>query len=321
MARVSSLERVHGVLFIECSLRDTIETILSSEGYPLVHLCGRPRDTANSNWQRDVVEPATAALHEASAALYKDAPFHGIYYGKRADSKRKANTRRGTHRAETAGLGMGGGQTQPAQFLNDAVVTAIMVALFATTPFQRILGFTNAMFKTCAGGLHDYYARTMKDLHSHLRHLPRFLPAALSVFASVTLNLGPQTATLPHIDLLNLAWGLCFITALGVFDPLLGGHLVLWDLKLIIEFPPGSTIAIPSALLRHSNTSLQAGEIRYSVTQFSAGGLFRYVENGFQLQESAMAGMTTDEIEARAHADMSRFEEGLRMYTRYDNTN
>ncbi|KAJ7059938.1 hypothetical protein C8F01DRAFT_1210493 [Mycena amicta] len=195
-----------------------------------------------------------------------------------------------------------------------------MVALLTTTPFQRILGFTNAMFRTCASGLHGYYARTMDDLHSHLRYLPRLFLPALSVFASITLNLGPQTATLPHLDLLNLAWGLCFITALGVFDPLLGSHLVLWDLKLIIEFPPGSTIAIPSALLRHSNTSLQAGEIRYSVTQFSAGGLFRYVDNGFQLQEEAVAAMTEEEILARTQADMSRFEEGLKMYTRFENT-
>ncbi|KAJ7074447.1 hypothetical protein C8F01DRAFT_971638 [Mycena amicta] len=174
------------------------------------------------------------------------------------------------------------------------------------------------MFRTCAGGLHSYYASTMDKLHSHLRHLPRLFPAALSVFASLTLNLGPQTATLPHIDLLNLAWGLCFITALGVFDPILGGHLVLWDLRLIIEFPPGSTIAIPSALLRHSNTSLRPGEIRYSVTQFSAGGLFRYVDNGFQLQDHATAGMTTEEMESRAQANMSRFTEGLQMYTRYE---
>ncbi|KAJ7058596.1 hypothetical protein C8F01DRAFT_1085719 [Mycena amicta] len=187
---------------------DTIETILSSEGYPLVHLCGQPRDTTGSNWQQDVVEPATTLLHKASAALYQEAPFQGVYYGKRSDSK-KPNVRRGTHRAETIGIGMGGGQTQPAEFINDAIQAAIV----------RIIGFTNAMFRTCAGGLHSYYASTMDKLHSHLRHLPRLFPAALSVFASLTLNLGPQTATLPHIDLLNLAWGLCFITRPGPTTP------------------------------------------------------------------------------------------------------
>ncbi|KAJ7624191.1 hypothetical protein B0H17DRAFT_1151319 [Mycena rosella] len=53
------------------------------------------------------------------------------------------------------------------------------------------------------------------------------------------------------------AWGWCSITALGDFDPNKGGHLILWDLRLAIRFPPGSTILIPSALLHHSNVAIQ----------------------------------------------------------------
>src|SRR6201996_4263351 len=71
-----------------------------------------------------------------------------------------------------------------------------------------------------------------------------------SVFAACTFNFG-RAVTIPHLDFANLAWGWCAITALGKFDPDRGGHLILWDLKLVIRFPPGSTIFIPSALLRH----------------------------------------------------------------------
>ncbi|KAJ7883792.1 hypothetical protein B0H13DRAFT_2537891, partial [Mycena leptocephala] len=39
------------------------------------------------------------------------------------------------------------------------------------------------------------------------------------------------------------------ITALRRFNPDLSGHLILWDLKLVIRFPPGSTILIPSAII------------------------------------------------------------------------
>lgn len=39
---------------------------------------------------------------------------------------------------------------------------------------------------------------------------------------------------------------MCAITTLSDYDPKAGGHLVLWDLKLVIEFPPGSTILILS---------------------------------------------------------------------------
>ena len=58
--------------------------------------------------------------------------------------------------------------------------------------------------------------------------------------------------------------------------------MVLFDLGLIIEFPPGATILIPSAVFRHGNTPIQPGETRMSFTQFVAGGLFRWVKYGFK---------------------------------------
>lgn len=74
-----------------------------------------------------------------------------------------------------------------------------------------------------------------------------------------------------------------------------GQHLVLWDLKVVIEFPPGSTILIPSAALRHSNTAIAKGETRYSFTQYSAGGLFRWVVQGFQKSPQYWASLTPEE--------------------------
>ncbi|KAJ7201301.1 hypothetical protein GGX14DRAFT_371250, partial [Mycena pura] len=79
-----------------------------------------------------------------------------------------------------------------------------------------------------------------------------------SPFAACTWNFCAAICAL-HLDFANLAWGWCAITALGNFNPDRGGHLILWNLKLVVRFPPGSTIFIPSALLRHSNTSIQRG--------------------------------------------------------------
>lgn len=79
-----------------------------------------------------------------------------------------------------------------------------------------------------------------------------------SIFAACTFNFGPRALTVPHLDFGNLSWGWCAITALGRFDPDFGGHLILWDLRLVIRFPPGSTILIPSALIRHSNVTIRA---------------------------------------------------------------
>lgn len=91
--------------------------------------------------------------------------------------------------------------------------------------------------------------------------------------------------TFKHRDILNLPFGWCAVTALGKFDPTLGGHLILWDLGIAVEFPAGSTILIPSATLTHSNLPVQQGEIRMSFTQYASGGLFRFVHNGFRTEK------------------------------------
>ncbi|KJA23575.1 hypothetical protein HYPSUDRAFT_137589, partial [Hypholoma sublateritium FD-334 SS-4] len=56
------------------------------------------------------------------------------------------------------------------------------------------------------------------------------------------------------------------ITALGRFDHTKGEHLILCELKLIIEFPHGHTIPIPSATVTHSNTPVAGGDSKVSVT-------------------------------------------------------
>ncbi|KAJ7791104.1 hypothetical protein B0H13DRAFT_2394385 [Mycena leptocephala] len=42
------------------------------------------------------------------------------------------------------------------------------------------------------------------------------------------------------------------------------------------SFPPGSTLLIPSALVQHSNVPIRAHEQRSSITQYTAGSLFRW---------------------------------------------
>lgn len=141
---------------------------------------------------------------------------------------------------------------------------------------------------------------------------------AKGVFAAATFNFGPQTTTLPHVDAANLAWGWCAITALGRFNPDLGGHLVLWDLGLVIRFPPGSTILIPSALLRHSNTRIQDGETRYSFTQYSSGHLFRFIYNGFR-SDLAFDREASDAEKRKRFLDQeTRWEAGLGMFSKLD---
>jgi hypothetical protein len=140
-----------------------------------------------------------------------------------------------------------------------------MRELFVLQCFMRIAGFANGtsviqyalagvdpctgLFRTWNSVVHALHTEMLDALVAHNSGLICNFPREVSVFAAATFNFGPATVTFPHTDTLNLVWGWCAITALGAFDPQRGGHLVLWDLCLVIQFPPGSTILIPSAIL------------------------------------------------------------------------
>jgi len=51
-------------------------------------------------------------------------------------------------------------------------------------------------------------------------------------------------------------------------------HFILWELGLVIEFFPGSTILLLLAIVIHSNTSISKDETCYLFTQYAAGALF-----------------------------------------------
>ncbi|KAJ3746986.1 hypothetical protein EV360DRAFT_76351 [Lentinula raphanica] len=113
---------------------------------------------------------------------------------------------------------------------------------------------------------------------------------------TVTFNLGPRSYSPPHMDADNSASGWCADTAMGEFDLDKGGHLVLWDLGLVIQFPPGSTVLFPSALITHSTLPIQEHETRYAMIQYSSGGLFRWRENGFQSDKAFLSQASPAEL-------------------------
>lgn len=139
-----------------------------------------------------------------------------------------------------------------------------------------------------------------------------------TIFAASTLNFGPATQSFPHTDFNNLSFGMCSITALGDFDYTRGGHLILWDLNLVVEFPAGATILLPSAVLRHSNTAIQSGERRYSFTEYSSGGLFRWAEHGFRSEVKYMASLSKLGREEEEEVAARRWDEGMELYSTID---
>ena len=168
-----------------------------------------------------------------------------------------------------------------------------------TTPIKNKLG----AFATWMPKLHGYYVDHLDALLQHNYKLQRNFHN--SVWSSMTINFSPRTCYKQHTDFNNLPFRICSIYGAGRYKSKEGGHLVLWEAGLVIEFPPGSTILIPSTILTHSNVSVPKGSTRYSVTQYTARGLFRWVDHGFQSKESYWESLTDE-----ASAEETRWMEG-----------
>lgn len=82
----------------------------------------------------------------------------------------------------------------------------------------------------------------------------------------------------------------------------------------MVEFPSGSTIFVPSAIVTHSNVPTQLGERRYSFTQYCAGGILRYVANGFRTEKEFLAEAPREEQAQREADRVGRWERGLDMF-------
>ena len=134
-------------------------------------------------------------------------------------------------------------------------------------------------------------------------------------FPCRSFNLGGQTVSLPHLDYKNLAQSWCSVTTLGHFNHHDGGQFVLWDFGLVVDFPAGSTILIPSALLVHSNTPIGPGESRYSIVQYAAGGLFRWANNGFMSEKHWLSQASEEGRREHREQGEGRWASACSMFT------
>ncbi|KAJ7816822.1 hypothetical protein B0H13DRAFT_2217964 [Mycena leptocephala] len=221
--------------------------------------------------------------------------------------------RRGLFAAINVGISYGKGQSVPSWL--QTPYDDLANRLLGNRDITRMATFASAAFAMWAPRLYKYYHEHDTKLHHHLPHLRRLFPR--SVFSCAAFNFGPNVWTFKHRDVLNLPFGWCAIQAAGPFDPTKGGHLVLWDLMLVIEFPPGALVLIPSATLSHSNVPVQAGDKRISFTQFTAGGIFRYVDNGFRTEDE-LAAADPAEYERMMELKSSRWEMGINLFSTLD---
>ncbi|KAF8990161.1 hypothetical protein BDZ89DRAFT_1196189 [Hymenopellis radicata] len=190
---------------------------------------------------------------------------------------------RGDFPVMATGIIHSGGTEEPCNAANSKCNQAVMDHILGSPEFCRIQEHNDRIFRLHNPALYKVYDEVLSFVVDSDEGLRRTYTK--SPFAATTINFGPQTVLDDHTDSHNLPWGWCRVTPMGPFDHRRGGHLVLWDLGIAIEFPAGASIFIPSALLVHSNVTIQPGESRYSVTSYSAGGLFRWAWNGGRTDE------------------------------------
>ncbi|KAJ6452902.1 hypothetical protein DFH09DRAFT_964194 [Mycena vulgaris] len=284
-------------------LRDP-KLIVDREGRIIAILLGRPEDP---EWS-DVVKDAFKALARAR----KRARRHGAWWA-------EASHRRGRYFALTTGVSFGGGQRRPGNLANTRFARRLILDLLRNKSLRRLAGFQSSGFAMYAPKLYRYYCTILKALfekHPGLVHI-----FDNSIFPAVTFNCGPGAVTCDHLDHLNLSHGLCGITCGGDFDHTEGGHihLDLGEKRVVIEFPSGASMFIPSGFVRHGNTPIRPGETRHSFTQYAAGGLFRWVAYGFQSAKALLAQVGGREAKERFDgAPGSRWRWALDLFSKVD---
>ncbi|VDC03028.1 unnamed protein product [Peniophora sp. CBMAI 1063] len=252
---------------------DTV-AILDNKNRLICVLLGPPKHLSQEeklSWEHSMVELAKTL--EQARAKHADA-F--------AEDGKHFNHDRGVFAAFATGFTASNGKTGPSNLTYaHAGHRAVAEQLLKDGNMRRVAAFASE-------ALAYYFPLVYKHLRERLRALCevhpelRFPFEGLSIYPTVTFNLGPVSVTYGHNDGTNYAGIPCSITALGSFKAEEGGHLVLFDLRLYIKFPAGRTILLSSAGLRHGNTQLAPGDKRYSVTQYCQGSLIRWVAYGFR---------------------------------------
>ncbi|KAJ7719392.1 hypothetical protein B0H16DRAFT_1336722, partial [Mycena metata] len=170
----------------------------------------------------------------------------------------------------------------------------IFASLFSNTSIQRVAGLATCVFSIFAKHLYDYYSQVVtryEGAYTGASH-----PLWFGVFSAATFHLGPKIYRAMEHD---LAWGWTAITALGDYHPGQGGHIILWDLNLVVHFPPGATILLPRALVRYSFVKIRPDETRYTLIQFTPAPIINFSINGGASDVEFAANATREMHEAR----------------------
>ncbi|KAJ7434263.1 hypothetical protein B0H11DRAFT_2258567 [Mycena galericulata] len=194
---------------------------------------------------------------------------------------------------------------------------AVIARLLKNKHVKRIAGFQSSAFADWAPKVYEDYAESLKQLFEKYPGLEHNFEN--SIFPAATFNCSPDSISFMHTDYNNLPSGWCSITAGGQFNAEESALLYIKQFKVMVEFPSGASGFILSGSVDHGNTPLAAGEMRYSMTQYCAGGLFRWVKYGFKSAKALLA-QTGGKVLREAYDGVpgSRWQSALDLFSKLD---
>jgi hypothetical protein len=144
--------------------------------------------------------------------------------------------------------------------------------------------YITGCFKTWFPHVAELYEWMLLQTLINNNLLLQLLPDLL--FTAATINLGQQSVTDWHLNSKNLVFGLCCIVVFGRFNHRQSVQLILREPKVVMELRHGDVCFIPSGSETHHNAPLKPWETHFAMIFYTAGGLFRYIFQGFKLAGS-----------------------------------
>ncbi|KAJ7653713.1 hypothetical protein DFH06DRAFT_1133844 [Mycena polygramma] len=231
-------------------------------------------------WDADVVKPAAALMEEAVDGIYGHV-FSGIYYGTRKDEKRR---RKGKGKATPLDEKIPRRGNHRAKTTGNSMgggqeaPTGFFHTVLNTAVLTGLLA--QKPFQRIAGFANSMFQLYAPDLHNY------------------------YNTTLNRLHCWDRRLKRNFLPTLSVFA------------AATFNFGP-STITLPHIDFAQPRLGL-AHEKRFSFTQFTAAGIFRFVDNGFKTDRVINESfMTSAERAKRAEARASRWVEGLKMFSHW----
>ncbi|KAJ7736216.1 hypothetical protein DFH07DRAFT_779764 [Mycena maculata] len=196
--------------------------------------------------------------------------------------------RHGLFAAVNIDLSYGKGQRTPS-WLHAKEYTGLAEGLLANHSIQCLAGFADAVFALWVPRLYQYYRNCDAKLRDE--HVG---------FFRCGIQLRPQCLDVQTSGRLESCVRVVATLSFGT-----------WGLLLDSRRAHSSYSPPPVA---HSNVPVQDNEEHVSFTQFSAGGIFRYVDNGCQTVEE-LAENDLEEYERLMALKATRWEEGLKLFS------